>query len=264
MRSGCVLDTAPTLEKRGSGKMTMGKAVRLKRIFRDNGKTVISALDFGGFMGPVQGLENPRRIVKKVVDAGADAVIVHPGFARETHDIYGGKAGLILRITGGCSRYSPDGSFHTMTSSVEEAVCMGADAVCVMVIIGAQREHQMLENLGHIIIDAGKYGMPVVAELLPDYEHSYDPEWVGVCARMGFEMGADVVKTYYCGPNYAEVIKNCPIPVVMAGGPKNTDIFNNIRNAMADGASGVAIGRNIFQADDPFEYTQKIISLVHG
>ena len=86
----------------------------------------------------------------------------------------------------------------------------------------------------------------------------------GVCARLGFELGADVIKTYYCGEKYVDVVKSCPIPLVMAGGPKNTDIFTNIENALQAGAAGVAIGRNIFQAPDPHEYTRKIVELVHG
>lgn len=241
-----------------------GKAIRLKRIFREDGKTVISALDFGGFMGPVPGLEFPKEIVGKVVQGGADAIIVNPGFAQATQEVYGGKVGVIMRITGGASRFSPDGSFHTMISSVEEAVRQGADAVCVMVIIGAQQEHAMLANLGRVVEEANRFGIPVVAELLPEFEHSFEPDWVGVCARLGFELGADVIKTYYCGPEYAQVVANCPIPIVMAGGPKNTDIFQNISNAVAAGAAGVAIGRNIFQAPDPQEYTRRIVELVHG
>ena len=241
-----------------------GKAIRLKRIFREDGKTVISAMDFGGFMGPVPGLEVPKDIAKKVVQGGADAIIVNPGFAQEAQEIYGGKAGLIMRITGGASRFSPDGSYHVPISSVQEAVRQGADAVCVMVIIGAKQEHAMLANLGRVVEEAGKLGIPVVAELLPEFEHSFDPEWVGVCARLGFELGADVIKTYYCGEKYVDVVKSCPIPLVMAGGPKNTDIFTNIENALQAGAAGVAIGRNIFQAPDPHEYTRRIVELVHG
>lgn len=241
-----------------------GKTIRLKRIFKEDRKTVISALDFGGFMGPTPGLEVPRDIAGKVVAGGADAIIVNPGFAREAADVYGGKVGLILRITGGASRFSPDGSNHVMISSVEEAVRLGADAVCVMVIIGAKQEHAMLANLGYVVEDANRLGIPVVAELLPSYEHSYEPEWVGVCARLGFELGADVIKTYYCGAEYADVVANCPIPIVMAGGPKSADVFTNIEGALQAGAAGVAIGRNIFQAPDPYGYTQRIVELVHG
>ena len=241
-----------------------GKAIRLKRIFKDDGKTVISALDFGGFMGPVPGLEVPRDIVGKVVAGGADAIIVNPGFAREAADVYGGKVGLIMRITGGASKFSPDGSNHVMISSVEEAVRLGADAVCVMVIIGAQEEHAMLANLGYVVEEANRLGIPVVAELLPDFDHSFEPEWVGVCARLGFELGADVIKTYYCGVEYADVVASCPIPIVMAGGPKSADVFANIEGALQAGAAGVAIGRNIFQAPDPHAYTRKISKIVHG
>lgn len=241
-----------------------GKTIRLKRIFREDGRAVICALDFGGFMGPVPGLEVPSDIVQKVVRGGADAVIVNPGFAREAHGAYGAKAGLIMRITGGASRFSPDGSWHVPICSLEEAVRLGADAVCIMVIMGAPQEHAMLANLGRTAEEAARLGIPVVAELLPSFEHSYEPEWVGVCARLGFELGADVIKTYYCGEGFADVVKSCPIPIVMAGGPKSTDIFTNIQRALEAGAAGVAIGRNIFQSPDPEEYTRRIVQLVHG
>lgn len=241
-----------------------GKAIRLKRIFKDDGKAVISALDFGGFMGIVPGLENPREIVSQVVEGGADAIIVTPGFAREAQPVFGGKVGLIMRITGGASKFSPDGSNHVPVTSVEEAVRLGADAVCIMVIIGAPEEHAMLATLGRVVEDANRLGVPVVAELLPQFEHSFDPEWVGVCARLGFEWGADVVKTYYCGPEFADVVASSPIPIVMAGGPKNADIFTNIEGALSAGAAGVAIGRNIYQAPNPYEQVRKIAELVHG
>ena len=241
-----------------------GKAVRLRRIFKEDGRAVISALDFAGFMGPVPGLEVPKEITAKVVRGGADAIIAHPGFAREAQEAYGGKAGLIMRITGGCSPFAPDASYHLPTCSVEEAVRLGADAVCVMVIMGAPQEHAMLATLGKTAEEAARLGIPVVAELLPQFDHSYDPQWVGVSARLGFELGADVIKAYYCGDAFADVVKSCPIPIVMAGGPKSADIFTNIEKALQAGAAGVAIGRNIFQAPDPEGYTKKIVELVHG
>ena len=141
---------------------------------------------------------------------------------------------------------------------------MGADAVCVMVFLGTPQEQAMLSNLGQVVQEAVCYGLPVVAEILPHFEHSYEAEWLGVAARLAFELGADLVKTYYSQTGFAEVLKNCPIPLAMAGGPKNSEIFKNIEAALAFGAAGVAIGRNIFQSPDPYEYTRKIVRLVHG
>ncbi|MBQ8851320.1 MAG: hypothetical protein IJZ66_02605, partial [Oscillibacter sp.] len=124
-----------------------GKEIRMRRIFKDDGKTVISALDMGMFSGTVPGLEDVRAITKTVVDAGADAIICGPGWAKATADIYGGKGGLILRITGGVTRHTKDSLNHTLTTTVEEAVALGADAVMNMVFVGDEsnpHEHEQL------------------------------------------------------------------------------------------------------------------------
>ena len=115
-----------------------GKEVRMRRIFKEDGKAVISALDMGLFSGTTAGLEDVRAITKKVVDAGADAIICGPGWAQATADIYGGKCGLILRITGGVTKYSANPLTHKLTVSVEEAVAMGADAVMTMCFVGGE------------------------------------------------------------------------------------------------------------------------------
>lgn len=243
----------------------IGKKIRLKHIFKDDNKAVISALDFGAFAGSVKGLESPRDIVNKVVEGGADALIITPGFAKATYDIFGGKTGLILRVTGGCSKFNTANTLHTLTTSVAEACILGADAVCNMVFIGDKHEQEMFETMQVLSEECYKYGLVLFTELLPgNFEKVYDHDWIDSCVRLGFEYGADVIKTYYTNDNYEDIVGNCPIPVVMAGGPKGTDIYTNITNAMKKGASGVAIGRNIFQSEDPRQTVNDIAKLVHG
>jgi len=243
----------------------IGKKVRAKHIFKDDNRTVISALDFGAFMGSVKGLENPREIVTKVISGGADALIMAPGFAKATWDIFGGKAGLILRVTGGCSKFNKDSSHHILTTSVKEACMLGADAVCNMVFVGSSHEQQMFQTMQVLSEECYKYGLLLLTELLPgDSNKAYDSEWIDLCVRLGYEYGADVIKTYYTKENYKSIAGNCPVPVVMAGGPKGSDIFEDVRNAINEGASGVAIGRNIFQSDSPQNTVSEIGKLVHG
>lgn len=242
----------------------IGKNIRLKHIFKDDNRTVISALDFGAFVGTVKGLENPRDIVTKVVHGGADALIMTPGFARATWDIFAGKTGLILRVTGGCSKFNTENSLNILTTSVKEACLLGADAVCNMIFIGDKNEQKMFETMQTLGEECYKYGLVLFTELLPgDFNKSFDHDWIDSCVRLGYEFGADAIKTYYTNDNYESIVKNCPVPVVMAGGPKDTNVFTNIKNAISKGASGVAVGRNIFQSADPEKTVREIAGLVH-
>lgn len=242
-----------------------GKQIRMNRIFKEDGKTVISALDFGAFNGSVKGLEDPRSIVTKVVDGGADGLIMAPGFAKSTADIYSRKAASIVRVTGGVSKFGPNGFDHTLMISVQEAVALGADAVMNMIFVGSPNERAMFEQMRYLREECNKYGMVLFTELLPaDWNHQFDYDWIDSCVRLGYEFGADAVKTYISNENYDKVIKNIPIPVVMAGGPKTANTFDNVSRAMAAGAAGVAIGRNIYEADDPQEVVSKLVGLVHS
>jgi len=247
------------------GLSMIGKAIRMRRIFKEDHKTVISALDFGAFAGTVKGIEKPRAIVEQVIKGGADALIMTPGFARATYDLFAGKAGLIMRVTGGCSTVSKSDGLHTLTASVAEANMLGADAVCNMIFVGHEREPRMFEIMQQLREDCLRYGLVLVAELLPaDFSNSYDHDLIDLCVRLGYEHGADVIKTYYTPKNYHEIVSNCPVPVVMAGGPKDCGIYDSVTKAMRDGASGVAIGRNIFQSDDPAKTVADIVKIVHG
>ncbi len=242
-----------------------GKNIRMKRIYKDDGKAVISALDYAMYYGTVPGLENARNIVTKVVQGGADALIMSPGFAKATWDLYAGKAGLILRVTGGASKFSGQPLRHSLTTSVEEAVALGADAVMNMVFVGAEHEHDMLVAMKELSWECHKYGMVLFTELLPtNFEDICAPEWIDSCIRLGYEYGADAVKTYIARENYADMVSNCPVPVVMAGGPKTADPFDMVREAMKANAAGVAIGRNIYGTENPEETVRKIAAIVHG
>lgn len=243
-----------------------GKEIRMKRIFKEDGKAVISALDFGMFSGTVPGLEDIRAITKTVVDAGADAIICGPGWAKATADIYGGKCGLILRVTGGVTPFSADPLAHTLTTTVEEAVALGADAIMNMVFVGdANNEHQQLTVMKELSWECHKYGMPLIPELLnTNWEDQNDPKWIDACMRAGFEYGADAVKILYAHDDFAKIIKTCPVPVIMAGGPKSASLQAMVRETIEAGGKGCAIGRNVYGSDDPAAVIKMLRETVHG
>ena len=245
-----------------------GKEIRMRRIFKEDGKTVISALDMGLFNGTVPGLEDVRAITKAVVDAGADAIICGPGWARATADIYGGKCGLILRITGGITKYSQNALNHTLAVSVEEAVALGADAVMTMVFVGEESnpaEHEQMTLMKEVRWECHKYGMPFFPELLHcNWEDQSDVDWIDACARAGFEYGADAVKVLCSSKDYDKVVAHCPVPVVMAGGPKSASLEEIVQYAIDCGAKGCAIGRNVYGSNDPGARIKALRKIVHG
>lgn len=245
-----------------------GKEIRMRRIFKDDGKTVISALDMGMFNGTVAGLEDVRAITKTVVEAGADAIIVGPGWAKATADIYGGKCGLILRVTGGVTRYTKNSLAHTLTTTVEEAVALGADAVMNMIFVGDEcnpAEHEQLTLMKELSWECHKYGMVLFPELLhTNWDDQSDPEWIDACVRAGFEYGADAVKVLYARENFDRIIQSCPIPVVMAGGPKSASLEQMVQDTIRAGGKGCAIGRNVYGSDNPAGRIQALRRIVHG
>ena len=245
-----------------------GKEIRMRRIFKEDGKSVISALDMGMFSGTVPGLEDVRAITKTVVDAGADAIICGPGWAKATADIFGGKCGLILRVTGGVTRYTKDSLNHTLTTTVEEAVALGADAVMNMVFVGDEsnpHEHEQLTLMKELSWECHKYGMPLFPELLhTNWEDQNDPAWIDACVRAGFEYGADAVKVLYAHDDFEKNVKACPVPVVMAGGPKSRSLQDMVAEVIQAGGKGCAIGRNVYGSEDPAAVIKMLRKTVHG
>lgn len=245
-----------------------GKEIRMRRIFKDDGKAVISALDMGMFSGTVPGLEDVRAITKTVVEAGADAIICGPGWAKATADIYGGKCGLILRVTGGVTRHTKDSLNHTLTTTVKEAVALGADAVMNMVFVGDEsnpHEHEQLTLMRELSWECHKYGMVLFPELLhTNWDDQNDPNWIDACVRAGFEYGADAVKVLYAHDDFEKIVKACPVPVVMAGGPKSRSLQDMVAEVIQAGGKGCAIGRNVYGSENPAAVIKMLRKTVHG
>jgi predicted phospho-2-dehydro-3-deoxyheptonate aldolase len=250
----------------------IGKKIRMERIMnRESGKTVIVPMDHGVTLGPVAGLIDLPETVNAVANGGANAFVVHKGVAEAGHRRKGKDVGLIIHLSGS-TQMSPDPTSKTIVCTVEEAIKLGADGVSIHVNLGAGDERAMLNDLGHVSRAAMEWGMPLLAMMYtrgPKVKSEYDVKLVKHAARVGAELGADIVKVVYTGSpeSFREVVEGCFVPVVIAGGEKmgnDEDIVEMVRGAMAAGAAGVSIGRNVFQHKDPEKIVQTLSRIVHN
>ncbi|NWF92852.1 MAG: class I fructose-bisphosphate aldolase family protein [Syntrophaceae bacterium] len=248
-----------------------GKRIRMGRIMDlASGKTVIIPMDHGVTSGPIKGLTKMEETIDAVVRGGANAIIVHKGLVEANHRTNGRDVGLIVHLSAS-TRMAPDPNSKTMVCTVEEAIKLGADGVSVHVNLGAEDERSMLKDLGEAAKVALEWGMPLLAMMYtrgPKVENEYDAKVVKHAARVGAELGADIVKVPYTGSpeSFSEVVEGCPVPVVIAGGEKmetDRDLLEMVEGAMAAGGAGVSIGRNVFQHRDPTRIVQAIYRIVH-
>lgn len=249
----------------------IGKEIRLERIMnRDTMRTVIVPMDHGVTMGPIDGLKDMRGAVNKVAEGGANAVLVHKGIVRAGHRGYGRDIGLIIHLNGS-TILGPDPNRKVTLTSVEEAISLGADAVSIHINLGAENESEQLQELGRISENCAAWGMPLIAMMYPrgeKIEDEHDVEVVSHAARAGAEMGADIIKTNYTGTSssFRDVTNGCPVPVVIAGGPKaetDEEILEMASKSIRAGGAGVSIGRNVFQHDNPTKMIKALVKIVH-
>ena len=251
-------------------KMNVGKAVRLERIMnRETKKTVIVPMDHGVSVGPIPGLEDMPSIINKVAEGGANAVVLHKGLVETGRRGYGKDIGLILHLSAS-TKLARDPNHKVLVTRVEEAIKLGADAVSIHINVGAEDEAEMLMKLGEVARKCEEWGMPLLAMMYPRGKgiNEFDVENIKIAARVGAELGADIIKTNFSGDaeSFREVVKGCPKPVVIAGGPKvsnELELLEMVKAAIDAGAAGVAIGRNIFQHENPEAMTRAICKIVH-
>ncbi len=248
----------------------IGKQVRMQRIIdRNTGKTVIIPMDHGVTVGPIKGLENMKDTINKVAEGGVNAIVLHKGIVAVGHRSSGKDVGLIIHLSASTS-LGPDPNHKVIACSVKEAVRLGADAVSIHVNIGAEDEAEMLKDMGEISRQCNKWGMPLLAMMYPrgkKIKDEKDVEVVKLAARVGAELGADIVKTNYTGDmkSFKQVVEGCPVPVIIAGGSKgnDADCLKMIEDAMKAGAAGVAMGRNSFQHQNPTKFVKAVCEVVH-
>ncbi len=249
----------------------IGKQIRLERIIdRNSGKTVIVPMDHGVTVGPIAGLEDMRKTVSKIVSGGANAILMHKGIVGAGHRGRGKDVGLIVHLSGSTA-LSPDPNAKELICDVEEAITLGADAVSIHINLGADTDKEMLRQLGQVSRQCAKWQIPLVAMMYTrgrKIENQYDAKNVKLAARVGAELGADIIKVVYTGSveSFSEVVEGCPAPVVIAGGEKmdsDKDIFDMVAAALAAGAAGISIGRNAFQHKTPDKMVKALSKMVH-
>jgi len=231
-----------------------------------NGKILAVALDHGLTIGPVNGLFDMNKIVVDVQENGATAIIIHKGISKILSSTPKIQKIIHLSASTNLSVFPDD---KAIVGTVENAIKLGADAVSVHVNIGSLHDHNMLKDLGRIVDECNEK-LPLLAMMYPRGEkisNEYDPKVIAHVARIGAELGADIIKTLYTGNSetFKEVVNGCPVPVVIAGGPDSNsdeDILNMVNGAMKAGAAGVSIGRKIFQHPNPGKITKAISSII--
>ena len=227
-------------------------------------------MDHGTTVGPIPGLEDMKVTVGMMVSGGANAILMHKGMVSAGHRGGGRDIGLIVHLSAGTS-LSPDPKAKVQVCTVEEAIKLGADAVSIHVNLGAPTDADMLRDFGEVSSSCMTWGMPLVAMMYTrgqKIESEYDVKYFKHAARVGAELGADIVKVNYPGSTEAfrEVIVGCPVPVVIVGGEKiesDEELLQMVVGSLAAGGAGASIGRNAFQHADPEGVVRAISMLVH-
>jgi len=244
--------------------MDWGKKNRLSRLIKSDGHCFFLPIDHGYFQGPTRKLENPARTIKPLISY-ADGLFVTRGVLRASVDPQNSPP-IILRVSGGASIIGKDLSHEGVTTSVQDALRLNVAAVGMSIFVGSDYEHDSLMNLGKLVDECENYGLPVMAVTAVGKElEKRDARYLALCCRIAAEYGSTVVKTYWC-ENFDKVVDGCPVPVVMAGGPKvdtELQVLEFVHDGMEKGAIGVNLGRNIWQSDYPVPAIKALRAIIH-
>jgi 3-hydroxy-5-phosphonooxypentane-2,4-dione thiolase len=244
--------------------MDWGMQNRISRIIgNDAGRCVMLAVDHGYFLGPTERLEIPRETIKPILPF-ADSLMLTRGVLRTSVDP-NTTVPIVLRVSGGASILGEDLSNETITTSIEDAIRLNVSCLAISVFVGGKYEHRTLSNLAKLVNEGEKYGIPILAVTAVGRDMVRDARYLGLACRVAAELGAHIVKTYYC-EDFEKVVEGCPVPVIIAGGKKlstEKDVLRLTYNAVKSGATGVDMGRNIWQSDYPVAMIQAVRSVVH-
>ncbi len=247
-----------------------GSTLRLRRLLGPDGRrTIIIPLDHGFSLGPVEGLSDIGALVGAVERGGATAVVCHRGLVPEVRHASPRNLGVMLHVSASTA-LAPDTNAKVAVASVEDALRLGSDGLSIHVNLGAATETAMLQEAGALAGACEQWGLPLLAMVYargPSIKDPFGVEVLAHAARVGYELGADLVKVPYTGDpeSFREVVAGCPRPVLIAGGPKLgsvTELLEAVHGAMEAGAAGVSIGRNVFQSPDPAAVTRAIARIV--
>src|SRR3989337_1644291 len=233
--------------------MEWGMKNRLNQLIQKDGKALFLPIDHGYFQGPTHCLEKPAETIKPIWQY-ADALMMTRGILRNCIDPAMPKP-IILRVSGAATVVGEDLANENIITSTTEIIRLNASAVSMSVFIGSKNERQSLTNLARLVDNCEDYGIPVMAVTAVGKElEKREARYLALCSRVAAEHGARVVKTYYCKEKFEKVVEGCPVPVVIAGGPKTEtqrEVFDFVYDGMQKGALGVNLGRNIWQPENP-------------
>jgi putative autoinducer-2 (AI-2) aldolase len=244
--------------------MDWGMQNRLSSLLGQDGRCFFLPIDHGYFQGPTRCLERPAETIKPLLPF-CDALFVTRGVLRSAiHPAL--QKPVILRVSGGTSMVGKDLAHEGITTSMKDAMRLNAAAVGISVFIGSDYEHETLMNLSRLVDDGEEYGIPVMAVTAVGKEmEKREARYLAMCCRIAAELGAKIVKTYWC-ENFEKVVEGCPVPVVMAGGPKcetEREVFEFVHDGLQRGAIGINLGRNVWQNNHPVAVAKALKAIVH-
>lgn len=244
--------------------MDWGMKNRLSQLIQSDGHCFFLPVDHGYFQGPTRKLEKPGETVEPLLPY-CDALFVTRGVLRSCIDPANSKP-IILRVSGGASVVGKDLAHEGLTTSVRDAVRLNVAAVGISIFVGSEYEHETLMNLAHLVNECEEYSIPVMAVTAVGKElEKREARYLALCCRIAAELGARVVKTYWC-EDFDKVVNGCPVPVVVAGGPRcetELEVFEFVYDGMQRGAIGVTLGRNVWQNDQPVAVAQALRAIIH-
>jgi 3-hydroxy-5-phosphonooxypentane-2,4-dione thiolase len=249
---------------KGSAHLDWGMKNRLSRIFNPRtGRTVMLAFDHGYIMGPTSGIERMDLAIPPLVPY-VDCLMCTRGGLRTCVPPESNKP-VVMRCSTGATILK-ELSNEVIGVNIEDAIRMGAAGITTQVYVGGPYEKETLDNLGKLINEGYRYGIPTLGVTAVGKEMARDSRYLGLACRVIAELGAHFVKTYYCEPGFDEVVAGTPVPIVIAGGKKlpELDALKMAYKAIQQGAAGVDMGRNVFCADDPVAMVQAVYAVVHN
>jgi putative autoinducer-2 (AI-2) aldolase len=250
---------------KGADNIDWGMKNRLSRVIKPDGHCQFLPIDHGYFQGPTRCLERPQDTVRELLPY-ADGLFVTRGVLRASIDPKI-KTPVILRVSGGTSVVGKDLANEVITTSVEEMIRLNVAAVGISIFVGSDYEKETLQNLALLVDECEDYGIPVMAVTAVGKElDKRTSRFLALSCRIAAELGARIVKTYYC-EDFDKVATGCPVPVVIAGGPKcetELEVFEFVYDGMQKGAIGVNLGRNVWQNPHPRAIMRALNGVIHA
>ncbi|MFH1768511.1 MAG: 3-hydroxy-5-phosphonooxypentane-2,4-dione thiolase [Candidatus Omnitrophota bacterium] len=244
--------------------MDWGMENRLNQLM-PGGRCFFMPIDHGYFQGPTRGLEKPGQTIEPLFPY-VDAIFCTRGVLRAEIDPYNTKP-VVLRVSGCTSMVGKDLANEELTTSIEEIIRLNVSAVGVSVFVGSDYEKETLKNLSCLVNQCENYAIPVMAVTAVGKEmEKREARYLALSCRIAAELGARVVKTYWCDKDFDKVVGGCPVPVIMAGGPKcetERDVFEFVHDGMQRGAVGINLGRNVWQSPYPVAMAKALRAIVH-